>query len=156
MNNRLMLASLSLSAAALVGIAVHEGYRETAYIPVPGDVPTIGFGDTHNVKLGDRTDPVRALIKLSAHTENFQKDLKRCIGDIPLHQHEWDAIVSWAYNVGTGAACKSTLVKKLKARDYRGACTEILKWDKFNNKPLRGLTIRRQQEYRLCMGGSDA
>ena len=148
-----MLASLSLSAAALVSIAVHEGYRETAYIPVPGDVPTIGFGDTHNVKLGDRTDPIRALIKLSEHTENFQKDLKRCIGDVPMHQHEWDSIVAWAYNVGTGAACKSTLVKKLKAGDYKGACAELLKRDKFNGKPLRGLTVRRQQEYRQCIGG---
>ena len=42
MNNRMMLASLSLSAAALVGIAVHEGYRDTAYIPVPGDGLAIG------------------------------------------------------------------------------------------------------------------
>ena len=148
-----MLASLSLSAAALVSIAVHEGYRETAYIPVPGDVPTIGFGDTHNVKLGDRTDPIRALIKLSEHTENFQKDLKRCIGDVPMYQHEWDSIVSWAYNVGTGAACKSTLVKKLKARDYSGACKELLRWDRFGGKPLKGLTIRRQQEYQQCIGG---
>ena len=152
MSNRVMLASLSLSAAALVSIAVHEGYSDKAYIPVPGDVPTIGFGDTHNVKLGDRTDPVRALIKLSEHTENFQKDLKRCIGDVPLYQHEWDAIVAWAYNVGTGAACRSTLVKKLQARDYGGACKELLRWDRFNGKPLRGLTIRRQQEYQKCMG----
>ena len=156
MNNRMMLASLSLSAAALVGIAVHEGYRESAYIPVPGDVPTIGFGDTHNVKMGDRTDPIRALIRLSEHTETFQRDLKRCIGDVPMHQHEWDAIVAWAYNVGTGAACKSTLVKKLKARDYKGACDELLRWDRFNGKPLRGLTIRRQQEHQLCIGGGNA
>ena len=152
MNNRMMLASLSLSAAALVGIAVHEGYRESAYVPVPGDVPTIGFGDTHNVKMGDRTDPIRALIRLSEHTENFQRDLKRCIGDVPMHQHEWDAIVSWAYNVGTGAACKSTLVKKLKARDYKGACDELLRWDRFNGRPLKGLTEPRRQEHRQCMG----
>lgn len=154
MNNRMMLASLSLSAAALVGIAVHEGYRESAYIPVPGDVPTIGFGDTHNVKMGDRTDPIRALIRLSEHTETFQRDLKRCIGDVPMYQHEWDAIVAWAYNVGTGAACKSTLVKKLKARDYKGACDELLRWDRFNGRPLKGLTERRRQEHRQCLGGA--
>ena len=150
--NRTIIASLTLSAAALVGIAVHEGYREEAYIPVPGDVPTIGFGDTHGVKPGDKTDPIRALIKLSQHTENFQRDLKRCIGDVPMYQHEWDAIVSWAYNVGTGAACKSGLVKKLKMLDYSGACKELLKWDKFKSKPLPGLTKRRQQEYKQCIG----
>jgi lysozyme len=152
MSSRTVIASLTLSAAALIGIAVHEGYRESAYIPVAGDVPTIGFGDTHNVKIGDKTDPIRALIKLSQHTESFQKDLKRCIGDVPMYQYEWDAIVSWSYNIGTGAACKSTLVKNLKMRDYSAACKELLKWNKFNGKELKGLTARRQQEYKLCIG----
>lgn len=149
---RVRLAGLSLSAAALIGLAVHEGYRDTAYIPVPGDVPTIGFGDTHGVKMGDRTDPIRALVKLGQHAENFQQDLRQCIGDVPMHQHEWDAIVSWAFNVGTGAACRSTLVRKLQARDYAGACRELLRWDRFKGQPLPGLTKRRQDEFKQCMG----
>lgn len=149
---RMRIALLTLSASALIGIAVHEGYKDTAYIPVKGDVPTIGFGDTHGVKPGDKTDPIRALIKLGQHTENFQRQLRECIGDVPMHQHEWDAIVSWAYNVGPQAACKSTLVRKLKAGDYAGACAELLRWDKFQGKPLPGLTKRRQDEHRQCMG----
>lgn len=152
--SRVRLAALSLSATALIGLAVHEGYRDTAYIPVKGDVPTIGFGDTHGVKMGDRTDPVRALVRLGQHAETFQRDLRSCIGDVPMHQHEWDAIVSWAYNVGTTAACKSTLVKKLQAFDYAGACRELLRWDKFKGQALPGLTKRRQDEYRLCMGAA--
>lgn len=148
----MVLASVTLSASALVGIAIHEGYRESAYIPIVGDVPTLGFGDTHNVKMGDKTDPIRALVRLSEHTESFQRDLKKCIGDVPMYQYEWDAVVSWAYNVGTGAACKSTLVKHLKMRDYPAACAELLKWNKFNGKELKGLTVRRQQEYNLCIG----
>jgi lysozyme len=149
---RILVASLTLSASAFVGLAVHEGYRDTAYIPVKGDVPTIGFGDTHGVKPGDKTDPIRALIRLSQHAESFQADLRKCIGDVPMHQHEWDAIVSWAYNVGTGAACKSTLVRKLQAGDYAGACRELLRWNRFKGQPLPGLTIRRQSEFRQCMG----
>lgn len=149
---RIQIAALTLSAAALVGIAVHEGYSDRAYTPVPGDVPTIGFGDTHGVKLGDRTDPVRALIKLGQHTETFQRELRGCIGDVPMYQYEWDAIVSWTYNVGTTAACKSTLVRKLQAGDYPGACRELLRWDKFQGKPLPGLTKRRQDEFSTCMG----
>jgi lysozyme len=78
--------------------------------------------------------------------------MKACIGDVPLHQHEWEAYISWAYNVGSSAACKSTLVKKLKSRDYAGACKELLKWDKFQGKTLAGLTKRRQDEYRQCIG----
>lgn len=149
---RIAVAALTLSVSAFVSLAVHEGYRDTAYIPVKGDVPTIGFGDTHGVKPGDKTDPIRALIRLGQHTENFQRDLRQCIGDVPMHQHEWDAIVSWAYNVGTGAACRSTLVRRLQARDYAGACRELLRWDRFQGNSLPGLTKRRQSEYRQCMG----
>lgn len=150
---RTNIAALTLSASALVGLAVHEGYKEWAYVPVKGDVPTIGFGDTHGVKMGDRTDPVRALIRLNQHAENFQRELRQCIGDVPLYQHEWDAIVSWAYNVGPGAACKSTLVRKLKAQDYPGACKELLRWTRFQGRELPGLVSRRQDEYRQCLGG---
>lgn len=151
---RTSLAALSLSAAALVGIAVHEAYRPVAYLPTPNDVPTIGFGTTGGVKMGDSITVERALVRLLADADKFQAELKACIGDVPLFQHEWDAYVSWAYNVGTGAACKSTLVKKLKQAppDYPGACKELLRWDKQSGKTLRGLTIRRQQEYQLCMG----
>ena len=149
---RTALAALTLSASALVGIAVHEAYRPVAYLPTPNDVPTIGFGTTAGVKLGDKITVERALVRLLADADKFQRELKSCVGEVPLHQHEWDAYVSWAYNVGTGAACRSTLVKKLKAGDYPGACAELLRWDKQGGVTLRGLTVRRQAEYRQCMG----
>jgi lysozyme len=161
---RILVASLTLSASAFVGLAVHEGYRDTAYIPVKGDVPTIGFGDTHGVKPGDKTDPIRALIRLSQHAESFQADLRKCIGDVPMHQHEWDSIVSLAYNVGPGAVCNSSIPRKLKAGQYEAACKTILDFDGMcvkrdpatgkciERKVLRGLTIRRQSEFRQCMG----
>lgn len=149
---RTALAALTLSASALVGIAVHESYRGSAYMPTPNDVPTIGFGTTDDVRMGDKITPERALVRLLADADRFQRDLKACVGDVPMHQHEWDAVVSWAYNVGTGAACRSTLVRKLKAGDYPGACAELLKWDKQGGITLRGLTTRRQAEYRQCIG----
>ena len=149
---RTAIAALTLSASALVGIAVHESYRGSAYLPTPNDVPTIGFGTTDGVQMGDKITPERALVRLLADADRFQRDLKACVGDVPMHQHEWDAVVSWAYNVGTGAACRSTLVRKLKAGDYPGACAELLKWDKQGGVVLRGLTIRRQAEYKTCMG----
>ena len=151
---RVKIAALSLSAAALVGLAVHEGYRGEAYIPVPGDRPTIGFGDAQGVQMGQRTDPVRALIRLNQQADTFQREMRACIGDVPLHQHEWDAFVSLAFNIGSGAFCRSTLVRKLKETppDYQGACDQILRWDKFQGKPLAGLTKRRQDEHRKCVG----
>ena len=148
---RIHVAVLGLSAAALVGIAVHEGYRGEAYEPVKGDVPTIGFGTTEGVEMGDRTTPERALILLLKDANKFQNAVKRC-APVPMYQYEFDAYVSLTYNIGEGAFCKSTLVKKLNAGDYGGACQEIRKWDKFKGKPLPGLTKRRQEEYQKCLG----
>lgn len=148
---RTQVAALSLSAAALVGLALHEGYRENAYIPVPGDVPTIGFGTTKNVELGDKTTPERALVGLLKDANKFELSVQSCV-KVPLHQYEYDAYVSLTYNIGPRAFCGSTLVKRLNQSDYSGACLEILKWDKFKGKPLPGLTKRRQEEYLKCTG----
>lgn len=143
---------LTLSAAALVGIAVHEGYRGQAYTPVAGDVATIGFGATQGVKPGDSTTVERALVRLLADASKFEAAVKRC-APVPMHPHEFSAYVSLTYNIGEGAFCKSTLAKKLNDLDYEGACREILRWDKFKGRALPGLTKRRQEEYKLCTGG---
>jgi lysozyme len=151
MNPRIFAASLSLSATALVGIAVHEGYRGEAYEPVKGDVPTIGFGTTEGVEMGDRITPERALVRLLNDANKFELAVKRC-APVPMHQYEFDAYVSLTYNIGEGAFCKSTLVRKLKAGAYSEACAEILRWDKFKGRALPGLTKRRQEEFKQCLG----
>jgi lysozyme len=148
---RIVIGALTLSASALVGIAVHEGYRGEAYTPVKGDVPTIGFGTTAGVKPGDRIEPVQALVRKLADVQRFEGALKECVR-VPLHQYEYDAFLSLAYNIGPGAFCGSTLVRRLNAGDYAGACAEILRWDRFRGEPLRGLTLRRQAENRQCLG----
>lgn len=156
MINRQGVAALVLSASALIGIAVHEGFRDTAYIPVSGDVPTIGFGSTTNldgspVRLGQRTTSVEALKRLGKDVEKFETAVKTC-APVPMYQYEFDAYVSLTYNIGPNAFCKSTLAKKLIQYNYEGACKEILRWDRFQGKPLKGLTIRRQEEYKTCIG----
>jgi len=140
--------ALTLSAAALIGIAAFEGYRGDSYDDGVG-VQTIGFGSTAGVKPGDRIDPVRALIRLGQDAERHAQEISACI-QVPLYQHEFDAYVSLAYNIGTGAFCRSTLVKKLNAGDYEGACSEILKWNRAGGKVLSGLVKRRESEYRMC------
>ncbi len=145
------IAALSLSAAALVGIALHEGYRDTAYIPVPGDVPTIGFGTTQGVKPGDKITPPQALVRALADVQKYEGAIKNCVG-APLYQHEYDAYTSLAYNIGPNAFCDSTLVRLLNQERYEEACQQILRWDKFRGQPLPGLTKRRQQEYAQCLG----
>jgi lysozyme len=151
MFDRKQVATISLSATALVALLLHEGYRDNAYVPLAGDVPTIGFGTTSGVRLGDRITPEKALQVAMKDVQQFEGAIKSCV-TVPLSQNEYDAFTSLAYNIGTGAFCKSTLVKKLNAGDYEGACKQILLWDKYQGKPLAGLTKRRQEEYKKCLG----
>lgn len=150
MFKRQEVAALTLSATALVAILLHEGYRENAYIPVAGDVPTIGFGTTKEVKLGDRISPELALQRANRDIQLFEGAIKSCVS-VPLTQYEYDAYTSLAYNIGSGAFCNSTLVKLLNQGKYEEACKQILRWDKFQGKPLDGLTKRRNEEYRRCI-----
>lgn len=148
---RMRVGALALSAAALVGLALHEGYSDKAIIPVPGDVPTIGFGTTEGVKMGDRITAPQALARKLADVQKFEGALKQCV-KVPLHQYEYDAYISLSYNIGSSAFCGSTLVRLLNQERYEEACRQILRWDRFKGEPLRGLTIRRQAEFRQCMG----
>jgi lysozyme len=147
---RIQVAALSLSAMGLIGIAAHEGYRDVAYTPVPGDRLTIGFGDAQGVREGQRTDPVRALIRLGGQVSQFERELKACVGDVPMHQSEWDALVSITLNIGSNQICRSTLVRKLKAGDYAGSCREYDRWVYFQGRVLPGLVKRRAEERALC------
>lgn len=154
--NRIMASLLSLSAAGLVAILAYEGYSPVATPPVKGDVPTYGFGTTTRpdgtpLQQGEKITPEKAVARALQDAQQFEGALKRCV-KVPLSQNEYDAYISLSYNIGQTAFCNSTLVKKLNALDYAGACAEIKRWDKFKGKPLRGLTLRRAKEYRLCMG----
>lgn len=152
MNPRMQLAALALSATGLVGVVGYEGYTSRATVPVPGDVPTIGFGTTQGVKMGDTITPPVALARALQDVQKFEGALRTCV-KVPLHQHEYDAFVSFAYNVGPGAFCSSTLVRKLNASDYVGACNELPRWVYGPGQvKLQGLVNRREQERRLCLG----
>lgn len=149
------ILALTISAALLTSIATHEGYSSKAYRPLPPDVPTIGFGTTvypdgTPVKMQDVITREDANRFLKHDTEKFIKEMNRCI-KVPISQGEFEAYTSLTYNIGSGAFCRSTLVKKLNTWDYKGACDEILRWSFFKGKQLPGLVKRRNQEYQLCL-----
>ena len=159
--SRQLLATLAFSAAGLVGLAVHEGYTDRAIPdPVKGTaVPTIGFGSTQGVKMGDTTTPVAALQRKLSDVQAFEGALKRCV-NVPLHQYEYDAYINLSYNIGSAAFCSSTIVKRLNASDYAGACNAILDWkyvgkvdcSASGNRVCPGLWKRRQQLHKQCLG----
>jgi len=147
---RTVVAGLSLSAVALVALVMHEGYSDRAIIPVPGDVPTIGFGTTGGVKMGDAIKPPQALARALTDVQKFEGALKQCVR-VPLYQHEYDVWISFSYNVGSGAFCSSTAVAKLNALDYAGACNELSRWVYVKGRKVQGLVNRREAERTLCL-----
>ena len=151
---RSSVAALVLSASALIGIALHEGYSGKAYDDGVG-VQTVGFGTTRidgrPVQKGDTITPQRALQQLGKDADVYQQAMRKCVS-VPLYQHEWDAYTSLTYNIGSGAFCGSTLVRKLNVGDYAGACAEISRWNKAGGRVLAGLTKRRADERQKCEG----
>jgi lysozyme len=152
MNARTIVAGLS--ASALIGLAIHEGFRDTAYDDGVG-VQTIGFGTTEGVKPGDRITVERALVRLGADVDKYAQAVKRC-APVPMYQYEFDASVTLAYNIGAGAFCGSTVAKRFNAGDYSGACAAFDLWVYAGGKKLNGLVKRRAAERALCEGrGTD-
>lgn len=150
MNRRTGITTLALSATALVALALSEGYTSRAVQPLPGDKPTIGFGTTDGVRMGDTITPPVALARKLRDVQAFEGAIKQCVR-VPLSQGEYDAYVSLAYNIGSRAFCGSTLVRELNAGNYDAACKQILRWDRFKGQQIRGLTLRREREYQTCI-----
>lgn len=177
-DGRIGIAALVLSASGLVYIAQREGYSEKAYPdPVHGaKVATVGFGTTGGVRMGDAMPPVRALVRLRADAGDKEVALRRCLGDVRLFQREWDAYVGLAYNTGVTPVCfnndrtgPSTIVRRIKAEDYAGACEAILLYDRAgpvikpsdrcshpDNRTCRGVWKDRQQLHAMCLGVPEA
>ena len=104
--NRYQITAMTVSPATLVGIAGYEGYSSTAYVPVKGDGPTIGWGITAGVKKGDTIEPTQALQRLYRDTEMAKTGISRCV-KVPLSEGELDAYLRLTYNIGQKKFCSS-------------------------------------------------
>jgi lysozyme len=162
---RMTVSVLVVSGSLLAGLAVDEGYRDTAYIPVKGDVYTIGYGSTTGVKKGDKTTPTRALIRMLDEIENvYAAGVKSCV-KVPLYQHEYEAYVRLTYSVGVPTFCRKgeinkktgqfepNLIDLINSKRYAEACERIEAFNKGpGRKVLPGLVKRRATERAICEG----
>lgn len=135
-------------------VAYFEGFVPKTYID-PVGIPTVCFGETDKtITMQARVveftkDQCYALLGASLH--KHAAAVSPCI-KAPITDHEAAAILSWSYNVGPAAACKSTLVAKLNAGAPPGEwCPELRKWVYAKGKKLRGLEIRREKEVAMCL-----
>lgn len=138
---------MRLSPTGLDLIKSHEGLRLSAYQDVVG-VLTIGYGHTSNVKPDMAISEQEAEDILRRDVASFEKAVNDLV-TAPLNQNQFDALVSFAFNLGHGALERSTLLSKLNARDYAGAAAEFDRWINAGGKPWPGLVRRRKEEREL-------
>ena len=126
-----------------------EGLRLHAYQCQAG-VWTIGYGHTKGVKKGDMITELKAETLLVIDLQNSEYTVNKLV-KAPLNQNQFDSLVSFVFNVGSGNFQKSTLLKKLNKKDYAGAANEFQKWIYANKKVSNGLKRRREAEKRLFL-----
>ena len=138
-------------AIAVVCVSGFEGLRTVAYAD-PVGIPTICFGETKGVRLGDRATVEECRGMLASSLEIANQSVNACVRTY-LPDTRRAALVSFTYNVGGQAFCSSTLVRKLNAGDVAGACDQLLRWDLAKGIRLPGLTKRRAAERDMCLQG---
>jgi lysozyme len=149
-----MKKSGALTAAIIALVAGFEGLRTYAYRD-PVGIPTICYGETRGVKIGDKATKAECERMLGARLLEFEAGVRACLrAPDRLPDGTYAAVLSFSYNVGIGAFCKSTMRRKLDGGDIRGACNELLKWTNARGFRLPGLVKRRQLERELCLKGT--
>lgn len=145
---------IRISQAGLDLIKEFEGYHKrqpdgscVAYL-CPARVPTIGYGCTKGVRLGMRWTHDEAENGLRRELDECERAVIRYV-TVPINQNQFDALVSFTYNCGVGALRRSTLLKKLNAKDYDGAEAQFQRWTRGGGRVLRGLVRRRKREAEL-------
>jgi lysozyme len=156
LNDMLGIATdeMHISPSGIDLICNFEGKRLTAYDDGVG-VWTIGFGTTvypNGIKVmkGDTCTEAQAKTYMAHDLKKFEATVNKAV-TVQLNQNQFDALVSLAYNIGTNAFSKSTLVKKLNANDIRGAADQFDVWVNAGGKRMQGLVNRRKIEMELFL-----
>ena len=131
----------------------YEGCKLKPYL-CPAKKWTVGYGHVlgNGVTLAEADNRTftqgEADVLLRTDLARFERGVQR-LCTVHLTQSQFDALVSFAFNLGLGTLQRSTLRQKILRQDGEGASKEILKYDKVGGKAIKGLTRRRQAEYRL-------
>lgn len=143
---------MKTSLAGIELIKEFESLRLSAYL-CPANVWTIGWGHTEGVRKGDTITRAQADAYLAGDLFGFEQDVDRLV-KVPLTQSQFDALVSFAFNIGVDALAKSTLLRKLNSGQYDAVPLELARWNKAGGKVLPGLVRRRKAEAELWVSES--
>ncbi|HMO74587.1 MAG TPA: lysozyme [Sphingopyxis sp.] len=148
------LAIVGAGALALTApfIAQWEGKRNDPYRDIVG-VWTVCYGDTRGVTPGKRVSDAECTDRLYRQIADHAAPVVACVPQLKGRDPQLAASVSLAYNVGTGAFCKSTVAKRFRSGDFRGACNGFYAWRFAGGREIRGLANRRRAEIAICLRG---
>lgn len=144
---------MQISQRGLDLVKRFEGLELDAYQDAVG-VWTIGYGHIVDVSSGERVTPEEAEQLLLNDMKRYEEALNKYV-TVPLTQNQFDALCSFAFNLGTAALHQSTLLAKLNAGDYQGAADEFLRWVYAGGRKLSGLERRRKAERDLFLSPDD-
>ena len=141
---------MEISQEGLSLIKKFEGCELESYKCAAG-VWTIGYGSTKGVEEGMEISQERADMLLLEDVEVFEEAVNKLV-EVPLEQNQFDALVSWTFNLGSTNLQNSTLLKVLNNKDYEGVPSQIKRWNKAGGEVLQGLVRRREAEALLFEG----
>lgn len=133
-------------------IMLFEGFISVGWhdrIDPPG-VNTVCYGHIEDVEIGDKYTKIQCKEMLAQDLPRYEAMVQKCI-HVPMPDYRHAAIISFTYNVGGGALCKSSVARKLNAGDVKGGCDALLLYDRANGKVIRGLETRRIAERKMCL-----
>jgi lysozyme len=143
----------ALAASVVALVSGFEGLRTYAYRD-PVGIPTICFGETRGVKMGDHKTPAECKDMLISRLAEFETGMRKCLtSPDTIPDNAYAAFLSFTYNAGAGNFCSSSMARLANKGDLRDACDALLMWDKARGIRLPGLTKRRQEERALCLRG---
>ena len=141
---------MKISGAGLRIIKEFEGFRAEAYKPIPSDPWTIGYGFTKGVKQGDTITRAEAEIRLRRELVEYERGVERATKGHAT-QPQFDALVSFAFNVGVAGMARSTVIKRHNEGDHQAAARAFGLWNRAGGRELPGLTRRRAAEGALYL-----
>ncbi len=146
----------ALAALAIASVGAWEGIKLVAYKDTigTGQPWTVCWGETRNVKMGDRYTKEQCEDMLGNALVEFETGMRDCLKEPDnLPAGPYIAFLSLTYNIGAGAFCGSSVARYANAGNISAACASILLWNKAGGKVVQGLVNRRRDENKICLHG---
>ena len=141
---------MKTSEEGIALIKTFEGCKLRAYLDAV-DVPTIAYGRTKDVKIGDICTQQQAEDWLEEELVEYAGYVNEAV-KVELTQPQFDSLVSWTYNLGPSNLNRSSMLRVLNTSDYDNVPEQIMRWNKAGGRVLPGLVRRREAEAEMFKG----